>query len=100
MLEIKFKKEYFDPKWLTPFVDRATKCLATAAACGNASVICEVDCTDQRADGAAGKGGLTSLACSRNHALADSALVMVSWVVKVFRKESKAVSLPNAAQHS
>lgn len=26
---------------------------------------------------------LTSLACSRNHALADSALVMVSWVVNV-----------------
>lgn len=59
----------------------------------------KVDYIDQRADAAAVREELTSLACSRNHALADSALVMVSWVVKVFRKENKALSLLNAAQH-
>lgn len=50
----------------------------------------KVENIDQRADAAAVGGELTSLACSRNHALADSALVMVSWVVKVFRKENEA----------
>lgn len=41
--------------------------------------------THQQAAAVGWSGKLTSLACSRNQALADSALVMVSWVVKVFQ---------------
>lgn len=33
-------------KHLTPFVDRATKCLATAADCGNANMITKGDQID------------------------------------------------------
>lgn len=47
MLDIKSKKQT-----LTPFVDRATKCLATAAACENASMTYKVDYIYQRADAA------------------------------------------------
>lgn len=68
---------------LTPFVERATKCFATAALCEKTKEAPLMTFKWDKPTSCCRK--LTSFACSRNQALADSALVMVSWVVKVFQ---------------
>lgn len=77
-------------------MDKATKCLATADFCGRRrkrdetaelrSKHTHYSERENPTHQCQGTDPLTSLAACRSHSLADSALVMVSWVVNVCKK--------------